>query len=475
MNSVKRPAVDAGVWGLLRLAMPLILASSGHAIRMLSDRIMLAHYSQDAIAAAMPAGLTCFTLMAFFIGTAGYVNTFVAQYTGAERPARVGLAVWQGLYLSLLGGILIALAGWAGPAIFAWMGHAASVQVEQVAYFKVLCWGSAPALMLSTLLTFWSGRGHTRTVMAIELTGAAANVVLNWFLIFGHGGCPRLGVVGAALATVISSLISLLIAAVLFLRPRERERFGTRPARTFDAELMRRLLRFGLPNGVQFMLDLAAFNLFIALLGRVGVVELEAANMAFSLNAVTFIPLFGLGVSVSILVGQGVGAGHLDQARRAVRSAVILALVYSAAMGALFLLATDWTLAPFARPNDPAQGAVMATAARAMRFIAAYLVFDALYIIYSHAIKGAGDTRFAMIMGLALSWGTLVLPCFVAVHLGCSVWTLWRLLVVHVMLAGVVFGLRYRAGHWSRMRVVEDGVVPGEPPGSGTALALDRG
>ncbi len=474
MQTAPVPVADAGMRTVLRIALPLILASSGHAIRMLADRIMLSKFSQDAIAASMPAGLTAFTLMAFFIGTAGYANTFVAQYTGAGQHRRVGSAVWQGLWLSALGGALMALAAFAGPAIFAWMGHTPAVQAEQIVYFKVLCLFSAPALMLSTLLTYWSGRGRTRTVMAIELFTAAVNVGLNALLIFGHAGLPRMGIAGAGLATGISACLGLAITAVLFLRPADRRDYGTWPRRLFDPALMRRLLRFGLPNGTQFMLDLAAFNLFVALLGRVGVVELEAANMAFGLNAVTFIPLFGLGMTVSILVGQSVGAGQPDQARRAVYSAMRLAMLYSAAVGAAFLFATDWVLAPFTRPGDPSQAAVMAIAARSMRYIVAYLAFDALYIIYSHAIKGAGDTRFALLMSLGLSWGTLVLPCYIAIQFDGTIWTLWRLLVVHVMLAGVVFWLRYRAGHWRRMRVVEEGVIPGEPPGSATALALDR-
>lgn len=478
MSNAPHPSTDAlprtGMLDVLRMAFPLILASSGQTIRMLADRVMLAHYSQEAIAASMPAGLACFTLMCFFMGTAGYANAFVAQYTGARRPDRVGLAIWQGLHLSLIGGILIALAGVAGPALFRWMGHAPAVQVQQVAYFQVLCQFSAPALLLSTLLTFWSGRGNTRVVMAIELGSAALNVLLNWMLIFGHAGCPELGVYGAGLATGLSAVAGLLVAGAMFVSPRNRAAFGTLPARTFDRAAFLRLLRFGAPNGMQFMLDLLAFNLFIAMLGRMGTAELEAANVAFGLNAVTFMPLIGLGMTVSILVGQSVGAGHPDHALRAVRNARRLALVYCAVMAVVYLGATDLVLAPFVRADDPGQVAVMAIAARTLRYITAYLAFDAFYIIYSHAIKGAGDTRFSMLMSLAITWGMLVVPSVIAVHLGATAWTLWGILVVQVMGAGAVFYLRYRSGRWRHMRVVEDSVVPGEPPGRAVIIELDR-
>ena len=131
---------DAGSFRhVLRLATPLVLASSGHAIRLMADRIMLARYSQDAIAASFPAGLAAFVMMCFFFGTAGYVNTFIAQYAGADQHRRTGLAVWQGIYISLVGGLLISLLSGIGPSLFRWMGHTTSVQALQVRYFEILC------------------------------------------------------------------------------------------------------------------------------------------------------------------------------------------------------------------------------------------------------------------------------------------------------------------------------------------------
>lgn len=474
-NEDKTSAPSGSLREVLRVALPLIVASSGHAIRLLSDRIMLARYSQEAIAAAMPAGLGCFVLMGFFLGTAGYTNTFVAQYTGAKRHDRVGLSIWQGIWISLFGGIAIALVGELAPVLFEWMGHAPVVQIEQVRYFRILCRISAAPLALAALLSFWSGRGDTRTVMVIELTAAGLNVFLNWLLIFGHWGCPRLGILGAGVATGISAFIGLVMAAVLFLIPRNRRNFTTWPRRLFDATLLLRVLRYGAPNGVQFMLDMAAFNAFVMFMGRMGTAELEAAGMVFGLNAVAFIPMIGLGMTASILVGQGVGAGDIRHAERAVRSAMLLSLGYTLVMAALFVLTPGLVLAPFVRTGDASQQAALDLAVRCLWYVSAYLAFDAMNIVYSHAIKGAGDTRFAMLAGLSISWGGLVLPTYVALRMGASIWVLWGILVMDVMLAGGVFYGRYRRGKWKTMRVVEARVVPSEPPGSAVAIELDRG
>jgi len=447
---------DGGIAQVLRIAFPLIMASSGHAFRLFADRVMLARYSQPAIAAAMPAGLTCFCLMCFFIGTAGYAGTFVAQYEGAGRRERTGLAVWQGLYIALAGGLFVALCAPAARWIFGWMGHGPEVLEQQIVYFQVLARLSFGSILLAAINGFWSGRGKTHVVMFIELLCAGTNIVLNYALIFGHWGFPELGIEGAGYATGLSSILGLAVALALFFAPQARARFGTFPARTFDAALFRRLLRFGSPSGTQFALDLIAFNLFVILLGRLGATELEAANVAFAVNAMVFLPLIGLGMTVTILVGQAVGSGRPGQARRSVHSALVLAFIYNIAMGLCMVLFPDLILSIFARGGDAAQQHALVQAAVYMRFITAYLVFDGLYIIFSHAVRGAGDTRFAMAIGLVLSWGTLVLPSAIADHLQASATIRWLILVVHVMLAALVFFLRYRGGKWTRMRVIEE-------------------
>lgn len=446
---------NGGMGHVLRLAYPLILASSGHAFRLFADRVMLSRYAPETIAASLPAGLTCFCFMSFFIGTAGYVNTFVAQYTGAGRAERAGSAVWQGLYIALAGGVVVAAAGLFAKPIFAWMGHPPAVQIEQVRYFRILSSFSFAGIALASLNSFWSGRGLTRVVMVVELTSACVNILLNYAWIFGRLGFPEMGIFGAGLGTVVSNMVGLALAFYLFLLPENRGAFRTWPKRTLDVKLLRRLLRFGLPNGLQFMLSLVAFNLFVVFVGRLGSAQLESANIAFGLNALAFLPIIGLGMSASILVGQSIGARDTATAKRAVRNTTLLALLYNMLVGGAFLCLPHVILRLFVRQGDPGQAEVLRMATHALRYIAAYLLFDAVYVVYSHAVKGAGDTRFAMVAGVAMSWGTLVLPCYLAQRCGASVWVFWKIIVGHVIVVAAVFYVRYHTGKWQSMRVIE--------------------
>jgi len=444
-----------GMRELIQVAMPLVLASAGHTFRLFSDRIMLARYSQEAIAASMPAGLLCFALMAFFIGTVGYVNTFVAQFSGADRPRSTGLAVWQGIYLAALGGIVVASMSLFSELIFATLGHSPEVQAEEVRYFDVLCWLSFPGIALSALNAFWSGRGKTRVVMIIELFCAAVNIGLNALLIFGYWGFPELGIVGAGLATALANTTALLLAMILFLSRFNRATFGSWPDKTFDLPLFRRVVRYGLPSGLQFGLDILAFFVFIAILGKYGNKELIASNIAFALNSAAYIPVISVGVAVSVLVGQAIGASEVAYAQRSVRSGLYVALLYNVVIGGAFLLFPETIVSMFGRPSDAAHAEALVMAQRCIAFIAGYLLFDAVYMMYSHAIKGAGDTRFALLAGGSLSWASLALPSYIAFRLGASFWTLWIILIIHVIIMSAVFALRYWGGKWQDMRVID--------------------
>ncbi len=456
MMSTDFQPTAGGLRRVLNVSIPLVLATSGHALRLFADRVMLSQYAPEALAAAMPAGLTAFCLMAFFIGTAGYAGTFVSQYIGAGQPHKTGAAIWQAIWIALAGGIFVGLTAHFSEQITGWMQHGDAVQAYQIPYYETLVRLSFSAILLAALNAFWSGRGHTRVVMGIELLTALFNIALNHLLIFGNGGFPELGIAGAGLATGISSLGGCIIALGLFFRGKNRRRYGTWPKRIIQPDLFKRMLRFGIPNGTQFSLEIIAFNLFVIFLGRFGTTELEAANIAFGLNALAFLPLVGLGMAASILVGQCVGSGQIAQAKRYVTLAIRLSLGYNAIVGFFMLAAPRMLISWFVREGDAAQADALQLSMVYLRFIAAYLFFDGLFIIYSHAIRGAGDTRFAMQAGLLLSWLTLAAPAWALQRFSPIAMPLWYVLVGHIILAGIVFGWRYRKEAWTKMRVVEE-------------------
>lgn len=347
---------DAGTLReLLRVAVPMVLSSGSLSLMHFVDRVFLTWYSTDALAAATPAGMLQWTVMSVVIGTVMYVNTFVAQYDGANRPERVGSAVWQGVYLSLLGGLLFLLVVPFTDEIFALVGHAPEVQRLEVEYFSVLCYGAVPFTMASALACFYSGRGATVVVMWVNLFTTIVNLVLDYLLIFGVGPFPEWGVWGAAFATVMANVAAVLVYAALMLRPGDARRYALLSQWRFDSELFRRLLRYGLPTGIQLFADIAGISVFIFLVGMLGTRELAATNLAFNLNTFAFIPMLGVGTAVMTLVGQRIGERRPELAVRTTWMAFTLAGVYMLIFAAIYVLLPDQLLYLYAVRSSPGE------------------------------------------------------------------------------------------------------------------------
>ncbi len=442
---------------MLAVAYPLILGHMSFTVQTFLDRLFLTWYSPEAMAGAVTGLIAVWALIGLCIGTGEYLTTFIAQYLGAGRPERIGPALWQGIYFSALAGILIAaLAPLAGPA-FALAGHAPAVQANESAFAAILMTGALPVVLMATLSTFFAGRGSTRVVLLVNLVSTVVNIVLDYLWIFGRAGFPRAGVAGAAWATVIAQGVGAALFLALILRPRFRRAYRTLSGWRFDPPLFARLLRYGLPTGFQYSLEVLAFALFMIIVGRIGARELAATALAFNLNMLVFLPMLGLSVGVSSLVGRYLGADRPDLAERSTWSAFWMSLGYIAAGGVLYVLAPGLLLAPYAAGADPvAFAGVAPIAAVLLRFVALYSLFDMMNLVFAAGLKGAGDTLYPLGLTVVLSWAAMLGPGYLAcVLLGRGVYVAWSAASAYVILLGLLMLRRFRQGRWKSMRVIE--------------------
>ena len=473
-NSIIPPLRGSGgIADVSKVAFPLVIASIGHGVNLFTDRVMLANYSQSAMAAAFPAGLTSFTMSCIFLGIVGYAGVFVAQYTGAGQQKNVGKAVWQAIFLALTGGAIMAFTTIFSRWIFDCFGHAPSLRPLEVAYYNILSWGGFIPLVSVALSTFWSGRAKTNVIMAVNLIITFFNIPLNAMLIFGWKfkffswqlNIPEMGIEGAAWGTLGAGLLGLTAYLIGFMLPEARKKFGTCD-NPVSIEIFFRMVKFGIPNGVQLVLDLATFNIFVVLLGKISEEVLAASTVSMSAYSLAFNPMIGFGQAASILVGQGVGAKDIPFAERAVKSCRFLVVSYSILMVILFVVFPELILQMF----DIQSEEVRSLAKTMLIFTSGYLLFDAFNILYGNAVKGAGDTKFVMWVGIALGWLTYALPCTLLYIIlsgnwaistfGAEkaqylcVWGLWWICDIYIIFLGTAFYLRYRHGKWKEMSVI---------------------
>ncbi|MCX8139463.1 MAG: MATE family efflux transporter [Gemmataceae bacterium] len=459
----------AGARELGALALPLVLSQSFATLQVTVDRVLLSRHDPREVAAAFPAMMIFWLALGLGQGTVGYVTTFVAQYWGAGRPERVGIAVGQGLSLALLGGLVFPLLEPVLEAA-AWWGAAEEDvwELERV-YLRYLSYAALPMLVVAAVSGYFSGLGRTWVVLGMDLAGTVVNAVLGWVLIFGRWGFAEMGIAGAGVSTVVGAWVSAGVGLAWMLRKAERQRFGTGRCWQVEPDVLLRLLRYGFPAGVQLFLDALAFTIFTLLVGRLGVAAMAATSVAVTLNMLAFLPMLGLGQAVGILVGQRLGANQPQQAEAVVWLGLRWMLAYMGLIATLYVTCPTLLVAAFA-PAEETAAARFAEAAHLvpglLLGVALYSLADAANVTFAAALRGAGDTRFVAGVTFGLAWPVMVLPTASIVlqsqqwqqkGLGEPLYAPWASATLYIILMALCLWARFAAGLWKQMRVIEPG------------------
>ena len=469
MQTLETESRPFGGWReLMQLAWPLIISSGTFAVLNFCDRLFLSWYSEEAFRASLPAGILFFTLVCGFMALAGFTNTFVAQFWGAGDREGCARATAQGILFSLLSIPLIMMLAPAGLWLLRISGHGAEVLALEEEYFSILMWCGGGMALSSALGSFFSGRGKTFVIMSCNIAANGINVLLNYAFIFGKWGVPEMGIAGAGWATVIGSWVSPLIFALLYFSKPVNAAFGTFRNLRFDRWLFTRMIRFGLPSGIHLFLDVAAFTVFVLLVGRMGPVAHIASNIALSINLIAFMPMIGMGMAASILVGQYLGRNQPEFAERIGWLALKIGIGYTMLIGLSFLLFPGFYANAF--EGDAVGSVPFAELMSMIRILLVVLALwgtaDAAAIIVSGALKGAGDTHFVMYFQSVVAWGFLVVGQLLIVFVfHGGVYASWGWTLLYIVILGGGFALRFRSGRWKSIDLLDRrAALPSESP-----------
>jgi MATE family multidrug resistance protein len=171
---------------IIKIAWPLVIANSFWNLQLTIDRVYLGMYSTESLGAAMTVMGVFWVPMALLQQTASYVMTFVAQYYGAKENYKIGSAVWNAIYVSIVGGLAFLFLNLISPSFFSVVNHSPSIQGLEVEYFNSVTYSALPAAIIAVVGGFFTGLGQTRTVIWINFVGLILNVILDYVMIFGH-------------------------------------------------------------------------------------------------------------------------------------------------------------------------------------------------------------------------------------------------------------------------------------------------
>ncbi|MCF6175783.1 MAG: MATE family efflux transporter [Victivallaceae bacterium] len=441
-----------------RVAYPLIIMSASHTIMQFCDRKFLAYNSTEDVAAALPGGILSFTLFSFFMVTVFFTSALVAQYFGNDDRKACVSAAWNGFYFALGAAVIILfLLPWIGVAIINNSGHPAELIARERSYFITLIPSGAFICLGAAFSSYFSGQGKTWNIAIINMISCLLNIGLDYLLIFGKWGFPAMGISGAGIATSIGSFSTFLMVIIWFLLMNQ-QRYPTRSNRRFKLSVIKKLVNFGTPSGLQCFLDVGAFTAIIFMIGIINREAMAVTTIALSINMICFLPLLGLSDATSIVVGQCIGGGNHNAAERVAYRSWLMAAVYMALAGTVFMLFPNWLIGYFAPQN---MGGIrfeeVMIAGRNILFCAAiFNFFDATKFILMGALRGAGDTKVLMLICVCSAWFLMVPGVIIIIFvLKMSVVTVWIYLTIYVSIESSLIFWRFRSGSWRQIKLIE--------------------
>jgi multidrug resistance protein, MATE family len=418
---------------LLRLAWPIAISMLSFSTMTLASTAFVARVGSDELAGVGLAGVIGFALICFGVGLLRGAKTLVSQALGAGRGERVPELLGAALVLALGFGALATLVGQLVAPLVAMLSASARAGGFAAQYLAIRSLGAPLVLFYAALREASYGEGDTRSPMRASIAGNVVNVALDATLILGLGW----GVRGAAIATICGNATEL---AVLAWRMRHRLR-GLAYSRRALVDTWAQ----GAPNGVQFVMEVGAFLILTVLVARMSALDGAAHQLVLHLVNVSFLPAHALAEAAAVLVGNAVGANADVLVPRVARRALALGAGYAATCLVGYALLGGLIVSAMAGGDS----ALAARAGVLLHVSFAFLVADAANVIARGVLRGAGDVRYAAVIGIATSWLTTPpLAWWLGVSHGMGAVGGWIGLAIEIVVGASLYWLRVARGGW---------------------------
>ena len=441
------------VGALVRLSVPIVLANILQTAYQITDTFWVGRLSAEAVAAVSLCFPLSFLMIAVGGGLAISGSVLIAQYKGRGEEARMNHVCGQTLMIVLaISVILTGIGYWFSEPIIRMMGAEAAVLPDAVRFLQITFIGFIFVFGFFVYQSLTRGLGVVQVPMLIVLVTVLLNFALDPLFIFGWGPVPAMGVAGAAMATLCTQALAMVIGfALLFsghhgLRPRWAD---FRP----DWPLMAKTIRLGIPASVEQSMRALSLLVMTCLVSSFGTVPLAAYNIGLKIITFVIIPGMGLAMATTTLVGQNIGAGKLERAERTNYVASLLSFFAPTAAGILlFMFAV-----PLSTLFVPKSEAAIAESARFIRIMALAIGCISFQHVISGTLRGAGNTLAAMVLSIIAAW-VLQFPLayILSRHTPLGIEGIWWAHPISMVASAVISLLWFIGGDWKRTKLLED-------------------
>jgi putative MATE family efflux protein len=413
----------------------------------LVDTAMVGTLGDAALAAVGMSSFANFMAQAFLMGLASGVQAMAARRLGEAATGRMALPLNAGLIMALVIGIPVSIILFTlAPTLYPYLISDPAVIAEGVPYLQARLCSITAVGMNFAFRGYFNGVNQSKIYLGSLLTMHAFNLVLNYGLIFGKLGMPKLGATGAGVGSAIATYIGTIVYIVMAFRvAREAGFLRGMP----DRSTVRTMLQLSIPSGFRQLFFAAGLTALFWIVGRVSTTALAAANVVINLMLVAILPGIGLGLAAASLVGQALGRGDAADAKQWGWEVVKLGIVGMGAVGLPMLLLPDLLLSGFIH-----QAATLAEARIPLRIIGGVIAIDAVGLVLQNALLGAGDSTRVMLVVVSLQW-LLFLPAayIVGPVLGYGLVGIWIAQAVYRAVQAGLLATLWQRGKWAYVEV----------------------
>jgi len=401
--------------------------------------------------AAMGLGLLAtWAITSVFSSLSTGTHVLAARRFGERDYAGAGDVLNDSLLLALILGLAFGIPGYlfSFPILDLFSADPAVAEAG-TGYMQWRFFGLLFFLFVVSYRGFFNGIGHTKVFMHSAIIINASNILLNYLLIFGSFGFPRLGLTGAGVSSAISNVLGALFFVGVTFLPKYRRRYRYYQGLRISRGVIEQIIRISLPVSFQNILILLGFLIFVAITGMIGTVQQAASQVVITALFMSFLPCFGFGIGAQTLVGQSMGTGEFALAKRYGLEAAKLATYFTMALGAVFILIPETVIGVITTSEE-----VGAIARPILQIAGAAQIFYASGIVLAHALQAAGATVFVMIVEVLTHWVVfLPIAYLIGVTWDGGLTGAWLALPVYIVSYSGLIYMKYRKGSWLQIKV----------------------
>ncbi|MBT8221803.1 MAG: MATE family efflux transporter [Eudoraea sp.] len=392
-----------------RLAAPVILGMLGHTFVAFADNVMVGQLGTAELAAVSLGNSFVFVAMSLGIGFSTAITPLVAEADGSGDKVAGKNALKHGLVLcTILGLVLFGIILLAKP-LMQYMDQPEEVVQLAIPYLDIVAFSLVPLIMFQAFKQFSEGLSQTKYPMFATVLANVVNIILNYLLIFGAFGFPKLGIIGAAIGTLMARLIMLFFLWYLLKNRKKFHDFVTGfNFRRLETKEVRKIISLGFPSALQMFFEVGIFTAAVWLSGVLGKNPQAANQIALNLSSMTFMFGMGLGVAAMIRVGNQKGLRNFAELRRIAQSIFFMTLLLEIVFAALFLLGRYWFPTLYLDEQDLLNQAdnleVIALAAQLLLVAAFFQISDGLQVVILGALRGLQDVKIPTLITFIAYW-----------------------------------------------------------------------